>query len=427
MSADLHATLASQQSGTQTAVFALLFGLLIVLVLVVLAGRPDRPGQGPSLARRWRPRWLRSRGLDRLLFSADREQQVVGRRMAIGSANCLAGLLALNYGSWQGVIDAADCLQLTSAALAVLLVFLVLFRTGLNRRLADPSMGGVATSVTVLFLAWGYLIGGPGRTVALLLLFMTLMFSIFTSTTSDLRRASVLAALSFAWAMWQVAEEHRDVKHGPELQLVYYLMLLLMLVSVSLLVEQLAKLRDTAHRRRLELSKALQRIQELATQDDLTGLPNRRHMQERLVQEQLRQRRQGGCTSVALVDVDHFKTINDRHGHGVGDEVLRALSQVMLKGLRESDTLARWGGEEFMMLFPDTSPEDAQVVLQRIQSQLTQAATMPAGLRVTFSAGVAPLAVDDSLEHSITQADMALYAAKAAGRHRVCVAPVTPP
>ena len=122
------------------------------------------------------------------------------------------------------------------------------------------------------------------------------------------------------------------------------------------------------------------------------------------------------------MDVDHFKTINDRHGHGVGDEVLKALAGVMQRGLRESDTLARWGGEEFLMLFPDTAPEEARLVLQRMQSQLAQAATLPAGLRVTFSAGVAALDADDSIEHSITQADTALYAAKAAGRHRVCLA-----
>jgi diguanylate cyclase (GGDEF)-like protein len=422
MSTYLVSSMSGQASWVQTTTFVVLFGLLITIVLVVLAGWRDRPHQRPFYVPRWWPDSLRSERLDRVLFSADPEQQILGRRFAIGSANGLAGLLALNYGSWQGVIDANAAQALTAAGLATIAGLYVIFRSGLNRRLADPSMGGLATSLSVLFMAWGYLIGGPGRAVALMLLFVILMFSIFTSTTRDLWRASALAAVTFGWAMWQVAEQQRDIPHGPEMQLVYFLVLLLMLLSVSLLVGQLARLRDMARTRRQELSKALQRIQELATQDELTGLPNRRHMQERLTQAQQRQRRHGGPTSVALVDVDHFKTINDRHGHGVGDEVLKALAGVMQRGLRESDTLARWGGEEFLMLFPDTAPEEARLVLQRMQSQLAQAATLPAGLRVTFSAGVAALDADDSIEHSITQADTALYAAKAAGRHRVCLA-----
>ena len=415
-------TLSADQSLVQTLTFSVLFGLLILIVLVVLAGWRDHPHAAPHPTPAWWPRWAHFSCLDRLLFSADPEQQVLGRRFAIGAANGLAGLLALNYGSWQGVIDARDCQMMTWAALLLLLGYFGIFRSGLNKRLADPSMAGGTTALSVIFLAWGYLIGGPGRPVALLLLFVILMFSIFTSTTRELWRTSVLAAVSFGAVMWHVAQTQSDVEHGPELQLVYYLVLLMMLVSVSVLVGQLARLRHTARHRRLELTKALQRIQELATQDELTGLPNRRYMQERLVQEQQRQRRHGGDTAVALVDVDHFKTINDRHGHGVGDEVLRALAEVMQRGLRESDALARWGGEEFLMLFPDTSPDDAAAVLQRIQTQLTQAATLPAGLRVTFSAGVASLATDDNLEHSITQADVALYAAKRAGRHRVCLA-----
>jgi len=414
--------LSGEAAWTQTLTFTVLFSLLILIVVVVLAGWRERSHHRPFFEARWWPNALWTRRLDVLLFSADPEQQILGRRFAIGVANCLAGLLALNYGTWQGVIDPHRCVLLTQAAMAVIVILYAVFRTGLNQRLADPSMGGVATALSVVFLAWGYLIGGPGRPVALLLLFVILMFSIFTSTTRDLWRASALAAVAFGWVMWQVADEQRHILHGPEMQLVYFLMLMLMLVSVSLLVGQLARLRETARSRRVELAKALQRIQELATQDELTGLPNRRHMLERLSQAQTRQRRHGGVTSVALVDVDHFKTINDRHGHGVGDEVLRALSGVMQKGLRESDTLARWGGEEFLMLFPDTTPQDAMAVLQRIQQQLTQAATFPAGLRVTFSAGVAALASDDSLEHSITLADTALYAAKAAGRNRVCVA-----
>lgn len=399
---------------TQTATLVVLLALLALTVVLVFAGWGTLGGHRPL----WQSRWLKLGWLDRLLFSADPEQQLIGRRFAVGVANCLAGLLALNYGSWVGAIDAAACQQLTLTGLALIGVLYVVMRSGLNRRLADPSMGEWSTMVAIVMMAWGYDMGGPGRPVALLLLFVILMFSIFTSTTRALVRACVLTAVAFGWVMWRVARAEQGLPYGAEMQMVYYGVLLLVLVSVSLLVAQLAQLRETARRRRHDLSKALQRIQELATQDELTGLPNRRDMQARLQHEQQRLRRSGGAATVALIDVDHFKAINDLHGHQAGDDVLRAIAQALHAGLRETDSVARWGGEEFLMLFPDTPVDDAQQVLRRIQSLLT-AVALPHGLTVTFSAGVAALAPDDSVEHSVSAADVALYRAKAEGRNRV--------
>jgi diguanylate cyclase (GGDEF)-like protein len=126
-----------------------------------------------------------------------------------------------------------------------------------------------------------------------------------------------------------------------------------------------------------------------------------------------------------LVDLDHFKRINDAHGHPVGDEVLCAFAQAAQGELRETDTIARWGGEEFLMLMRETEPEPAgKVAVERLRCEIAELHPSPSvpELRVSFSAGVALHHPEDPVERTIALADQALYAAKAAGRNCVVVA-----
>jgi diguanylate cyclase (GGDEF)-like protein len=191
---------------------------------------------------------------------------------------------------------------------------------------------------------------------------------------------------------------------------------------------QLAEWRNRLRQQRRELEAALAKVQELATRDGLTGLYNRRHMQELLDASVDRLERYGERFSVALIDLDHFKRINDTHGHRVGDEVLISFSRIASAVLRETDVLARWGGEEFIMLFPSSSSPQAMAPLWRLQSQLRQAVVSSSRpeLRVTFSAGVAIHVANASLGQTLERADTALYEAKRLGRDRVLSA-VLPP
>ncbi len=126
-----------------------------------------------------------------------------------------------------------------------------------------------------------------------------------------------------------------------------------------------------------------------------------------------------------MIDIDHFKSINDCHGHGVGDEVLQAIARLISGMLRDSDQVARWGGEEFLVMLPNTRPDEAVVVIDRIRQALMRSGvsrTVP-DLRVTFSAGVTAVGPQDSLPAAVGHADQALYQAKAAGRDRTVAAP----
>lgn len=358
------------------------------------------------------------------VLSKDPEQRVLGQRHLVGTANCLAGIVALNYGVSLGVVDPVACRWLSVSGCLVILGFYVLLRTNLNRRFRDPAMAEVQMLFTVMFLAWGYAIGGPGRPIALILMFVILMFGMFTSTSRQLVRTCIVATLAFGVVMWRTAEQDRHLSYGPQLQLVYFCVLLVVLISICLLVAQLASLRQRTHSQQRELREALDRIQKLATRDELTGLFNRRHMLELLNSEKHRSIRTGRGFCLAMIDVDHFKRVNDQHGHATGDQVLAAVAQTISSGLRETDVVARWGGEEFLVMFTDTDSAAAEMVLSRIQFRLLTLVVCPEApqLRVRFSAGITTYLKDELLTRTIDRADRALYEAKAAGRNRVHLA-----
>ena len=187
---------------------------------------------------------------------------------------------------------------------------------------------------------------------------------------------------------------------------------------------QLNAMRVRLQDQKNELAQALTRIQVLATRDELTGLFNRRHMLEVLTQHQKRLERSGHHRfCLALLDIDHFKRINDTHGHYVGDEVLREFAATLQSSLRDTDVLARWGGEEFLLLINDTAPEQANFGLDRARELLAAKpllSHMP-DLKVTFSAGLTSYDDDEELSQCIERADKALYQAKRTGRNRTVV------
>jgi diguanylate cyclase (GGDEF)-like protein len=166
------------------------------------------------------------------------------------------------------------------------------------------------------------------------------------------------------------------------------------------------------------LIEALREVRRLAINDELTGLANRRHMQERLEQERNRCERGGGHFSIAVIDLDHFKRINDTQGHAAGDEVLRAFAARSVATLRAADVLSRWGGEEFLLLLPDTRGDQAQASVMRLLEHVRRLA-LPNDLALSFSAGVTEYRPGETVPQTLARADRQMYAAKQAGRDTV--------
>ncbi len=167
------------------------------------------------------------------------------------------------------------------------------------------------------------------------------------------------------------------------------------------------------------------KLTRLAMLDPLTELPNRRAFLEAADREMNRVRRHAGRACIAILDIDHFKRVNDSHGHQAGDMLLRILADLWSDMLRSSDTLARYGGEEFIVLMPETEAGVAIRLLERLR-QATSSRHLgvgPEDLRVTVSIGLAALAPDSHIEDAIEAADAALYRAKDEGRDRVRSAP----
>jgi diguanylate cyclase (GGDEF)-like protein/PAS domain S-box-containing protein len=163
-----------------------------------------------------------------------------------------------------------------------------------------------------------------------------------------------------------------------------------------------------------EREQLLGQVQEMATRDSLTGLCNRRVLEEMMPREMARARRSRSPLCVALVDLDHFKTYNDTHGHLAGDEVLRQCARAWDEALRGEDTIIRFGGEEFLIVLPDTGPEVAAEIVERVRAQTP--------LGQTCSAGLSCWDFVESVDDLLGRADEALYLAKAGGRDQLASA-----
>ena len=171
-----------------------------------------------------------------------------------------------------------------------------------------------------------------------------------------------------------------------------------------------------------KIEKELAKSQLETRQDDLTSLYNRRYLDDRLGQEVNRAQRYKRSLAVVMADIDHFKTVNDRFSHMVGDDVLRAISNVLRAQCRSIDIIARYGGEEFLLCFPETSRHDAAAVCEKIRQQVESYdwSKIQPGLTVTISFGVAAAPPEYDVDTLIAAADQKLYEAKHSGRNRVC-------
>jgi diguanylate cyclase (GGDEF)-like protein len=182
-----------------------------------------------------------------------------------------------------------------------------------------------------------------------------------------------------------------------------------------------SSMREMLYKRGQELKQAHTRIEELAQIDELTGALNRRYIMRVLSEELTRAQRSTEPCSIAIIDLDLFKRINDRFGHPAGDEVLRSFAIAASANIRSIDRFGRYGGEEFLLVLPRASKEQAAAAVNRLREIISDLSwtTISDGLVVTMSAGVAQIRSDEAPDEILARADAALYRAKDAGRNCV--------
>jgi diguanylate cyclase (GGDEF)-like protein len=245
---------------------------------------------------------------------------------------------------------------------------------------------------------------------------MVIVFCAFALRPRQTIALSAFAIVSLAATIAALVQWHPE-RHPLYEESVHFALAAIGIVSVSAITAELSKLRA-------QLLKAVATIRTLATTDELTLLANRRHMNDLLALAGERRAARAQHVCVALIDIDFFKAINDKYGHAGGDAVLKAFAQEAGATLRATDTLARWGGEEFLLLMPDTKLEEALSVIDRMAARIAtmRLAEVAPGLKVSFSAGVAASGPLERFDQAIGRADEAMYRAKKSGRNCILAA-----
>jgi diguanylate cyclase (GGDEF)-like protein len=333
-----------------------------------------------------------------------------------------AALLITGVG--QGWMNKSALFLWLGFVLAVLTIGYTALRSGWTERFADPSVTMWQLSMGVLAVNWGYLICGPMRTSALFPIMVIFAFAAFTLRWRQITFLSVLAVASLVAAVviravfpdWVPAQGEVP---PMRLDVNNVLMLIVVLPALAVIATRLSGLRRKLSEQREALSRALSEVERLAVSDDLTGIANRRSLRLLLDRSVSLSSREIIPLCLAILDIDHFKAVNDELGHATGDEVLKAFVQRTSAQLRSTDTLGRWGGEEFLLLVHG-NVEGICNMLGRIRNAVQYGCLETR--QVTFSAGIAQHLPQESVDELLARADVALYEAKRSGRDRYVVA-----
>jgi diguanylate cyclase (GGDEF)-like protein len=350
-----------------------------------------------------------------------RDQKLRLRWAAATFGSYAVDTLFLGLFAAAGTIPGQVPLVYGLAAAAICGTTLAVTASGLNLRARDPSL-------TVPLMAAAVLLQLAIVRMAPQIAFPYLanLFTVFAfgMIWMSLRQSIVvwsLGALAQGVLFYDAGERLSMPVASPAERVLVWMYFSLVLGRCLLLSVQADGLRRRLAEGRAKLAESLEQMQQLASHDDLTRTLNRRSLMARLEQERSRAVRGGETFSVALMDLDHFKAVNDGHGHAVGDEVLKAFARAAHGSLRDSDAFGRYGGEEFMLILGGTQPGAALPAVERMRQGFaaTDWDAIAPGLRVTVSAGVAGYRAGESISQLLHRADEALYEAKHAGRNRV--------
>ncbi len=370
------------------------------------------------------PRGLQARVLD-LLLTREPHQRIRLGMCLLAALLMLCGIAAMYLSASAGLASLQAVHWWTLTACAIFALAYTLIRSGYSRRWRDPALTLFQCLAAMTCVAAAYVIALPARGLVLPLVAVILMFGVFGLAPRQMMAvlvySLVLFSLTIAGVQWRQPED------GPPWPLAgaYLIVTAVVLLSSTFLILRAHAIRTKLHRQKVQLALAVEQVREMATRDELTGLPNRHCMLEMLHAQREQARRDARPVLVAQLDLDHFKVINDTCGHAGGDAVLQGFAHQVSRCLRAGDTLARWGGEEFVLLMVGVVPHDGAGMLARVLAAAATPVRLPDGnsVRLTVSIGVARLRPHESVDAVLQRADAALYAAKHQGRNRIAWAP----
>lgn len=300
-------------------------------------------------------------------------------------------------------------------------VVYLMIKSGMNRIFKDPGMtvGQIifGTTVQAAFMALAPEIG----IFFLVNLFNCFLFGVLALSARQFFHVWSVGAVATATVFFFVGDRIGFANSSGLTQLIMWTCFMLALGKSIYLASAISSLRLKVSEKNQALTVALKQMEEMATHDALTGVLNRRAMIVSMDAELQIFKRKKTPFCIAVMDLDHFKQINDTFGHSIGDEVLKKFSGILQQSLRVTDRISRYGGDEYVVLLTDTPREIAVVVLERICSRIEQYDwnALAPGISVTVSIGVAEIKNTDTIANTFERADSALYQAKQAGRNGV--------
>ena len=336
----------------------------------------------------------------------------------------LLDALVLQIYAYAETIPPGIAFYYLATGVAFVAFFLLLSETGFNERFKDHYLVVPQSTVSVLIAtAYAYIV--PDVSILFLCsLFTVFGFSSLRATPRQTAQiwtlACVVLATLFLWT-----DKAFAMPVGNRVERLATLLTFVLCFGRGMFIGIFSSsMRESLHKSGLKLRDAYRRIEELAELDELTGTLNRRCIM-RVLEEQIAsaQRTNAPC-SIALIDLDWFKRINDSFGHPIGDEVLRTFAITVFANIRPVDRFGRYGGEEFLLVFPDTDEASASRILDRLRVMIAELdwSAFSSDMRVTISAGVTTLRDDENSDSLLARADGALYGAKAQGRNRIIAA-----
>jgi len=350
----------------------------------------------------------------------DRKQALRIRRLLMSFATyilcCGLGYISYLAGfmEWQAI---AGFLIIIPTANIILYIII---RAGLNLKMPDPSLTALQMCVAILVVMYGMYFAHESRGVLLLIYIIILLFGIFRLDTRGFLYISIFTLLTYGI---DIAMLHLFRPMGVNFHMEYlqWGVLALVLVAFSIIGGYISSLRQNLSISKSEQAKSIEIIREMAIRDELTGLYNRRHVLELLEYEKNRSSRGGGLFCLAMLDIDHFKNVNDTHGHLTGDTVLRAVATMINKTLRNTEFCGRYGGEEFLIVLAQTDIKGALIGAERVRTNIENILFPDIGsdFKVTVSIGLSEYQIREDIDKIIARADEALYRAKNGGRNRV--------
>ncbi|RZL01415.1 MAG: GGDEF domain-containing protein [Rubrivivax sp.] len=332
----------------------------------------------------------------------------------------------LTHSVYVGLLEWHMAQVLVALGMVTFITVFGLVRSGWSLQLKDPTLAFPHALVSNGIAVLAFMQLGDHRSNVMIIIGQTIVAAMFRLKP---KRVLLLGALSVGMlALATIALTWHDPARYPATKSWAILAVSgSTLLMLSLVAKWISDIGVRLGRQTKELAEAVRTVEQMATTDMLTGLLNRRVMTDLAEAELKLSARTGAPLCVALIDLDHFKDINDRFGHHAGDNALQGFAQSTAPQLRQVDKLARWGGEEFLLMLPQLTETEALHALERLRQTVESLVFKDHALmQLTFSVGIAQAQPDETLEQLVDRADRAVYEAKRDGRNRCVLASTNP-